>query len=177
MMSKKRSRYILACLVVAHVVLNGAAIALMTTIAPFHPGGELSDVFSWSLFLLAPSQATLLALWVMLGGGRFLWRLLPTVLGVILYLWWFRKADSEWRMIIFGQFCVWGVFLLVARLTGLELVLSAAPRTASRPFQFSIRDLLMWTTALAVVISTLRCLGTEWLRSMPTWWNLWRFRR
>jgi hypothetical protein len=157
-------------LVVAHLVLNVAAIPLIMTDSPL-PSGELSDVFLWALFLLAPSQATLLALWVALGGGRFLWRVVPAVLGVILYLWWFGRANDEWRMIIFGQFCVSGLLLLVARVMGLELVLSSAPRTTSRPFQFSVRDMLMWTTALAVILSLLRCLGRTWLTSMRVWNN------
>ncbi len=163
MPSKNRTRRILAGLVVAHVVLNAVALAAMLT-GPFL-GEHLSHVFLYALFMLGPSQATLLALWVMLGGGRFLWRALPTVLGVILYLWCFERADREWRMITFVQMCIWGVLLLVARFTGLELVRSSLRSSASRPFQFYIRNLLMWTTALAIVLSVLRCLPADWLPS------------
>jgi hypothetical protein len=165
MVSKNRTRWILAGLVVEHVVLNAIAVAVM--MPPVHPGNTLSDVFPYALFMLGPSQATLLAFWVMLGGGRFLWRVLPTVLGVVLYLWWFQRADSEWRMTIIGQVCIWGVLLLIARLAGLELVRSSTLPSASQPFQFSIWDMLMWTTALAIVLSVLRCLPTDWFPSRP----------
>ena len=117
--------------------------------------------------MLGPSQATLVALWVMLGGGRFVWRVLPTVLGVILYLWLFGTADGEWRKIVFGQICTCGVLLLVARLTGLELVQASDLPSDLRPFQFSIWDMLMWTTALAVLLSVLRCLPKDWVPSHP----------
>jgi hypothetical protein len=145
------------------------AIALAVMMSPIHPDGESSDVFLYALFMLGPSQATLVALWAMMGGGKFVWRVLPTVLGVILCLWWFGKADREWREVTFGQFCVWGPLLLVARFTGLELVRSSVQRSALRPFQFYIRDMLMLTTAFAVILSALRCLPTDWFqpRLMP----------
>lgn len=158
MPSKSRTRLILAGLVIAHVVLNGLALGFMRPLGLFPP-------IDYALFMLGPSQATLLALWAVLGGGKFLWRVLPTVLGVILYMWLFRDADGEWRMFIFWQVCLWGTVLLLARVTGLRLVRTSSLPPTSRPFQFSIRDMLLWTTALAVVLSLLRCLPTDWYPS------------
>ncbi|MGA2501975.1 MAG: hypothetical protein ABSH20_29895 [Tepidisphaeraceae bacterium] len=161
---KSRTRYILAGLVIAHILLNGLTLAVMPT--SIGPCNELSDAPMYALIMLGPSQAVLLALWAVLGGGRLLWRVLPAVLGAILYLWWFQRADNEWRTVVLGQICIWGPLLFVARLTGLELVRLSTRRTASRPFQYSIMDMLMWTTALAVVLAVLRALPKDWLTSL-----------
>jgi hypothetical protein len=110
MVSEQRRRGILAGLVVAHVLLNGVALAVM--LGNSGPdGGRLYDLFLYAILMLGPSQATLLAFWAMLGGGKFLWRVLPAVLGVILYLWRFRNAQEVWRVFIFVQFCFAGGLL------------------------------------------------------------------
>ena len=162
MVSQTRRRGILIGLIIAHVLLNGVALAAMLE--------HVSLGWGWlelvlALFMLGPSQATLLAFWAMLGGGKTLWRVLPTVLGMILYLWLFQRAGDEWRVFIFVQFCIWGPLLALARLMGLKIVRSSAPPSSPRPFQFSIWDMLAWTTALAVVFSLLRCLPTGWFSS------------
>ena len=165
MVNQSRKRWILTGLVAVHVVLHGVALPMVMT--PIRRGGNLSDVLLYALFMLGPSQATLLALWAMLGGGRFLWRVLPTTLGMILYMGCFQRTDSEWRIMIFGQMCVWGAIFFAARVAGLRLMQASALPSNPKPFQFSIRDMLMWTTALAVVLSALRCLPTDWFPSRP----------
>jgi hypothetical protein len=159
MVSKTRTHRILGGLVLAHVVLN--AIAQFVMLTRTQPGDALSDVFLlYAIFMLGPSQATLLALWVMLGGGKFLWRALSTAFGVFLYLWCFQRcfqrADSDWLIITFGNLAVMGVLLLLARLAGVEL--TKDPKAARGPSQFTIRDMLMWTTALAIILGALHYL-------------------
>jgi hypothetical protein len=136
--------------------------------AGVHPNGRASDVFLYALFMLGPSQAILFAFWVALGGGKFLWRVVPAVVGLVVYMWCFKTADQEWLITTMVQLGIGVVLLLAGRVTGLELSKASDMPDDSRPFQFYVRDILAWTTALAVVLSALRCMTTDWLfgRSM-----------
>ena len=128
-----------------------------------HRGTWPYEVLVDALFMIGPSQGTLLALWLALGGGKLLWRVVPTALGVVVYYWsWPQNVLDIWLVVVFGLFCFWGVVLLIARVTGLELERNNAFRSDSRRSQFYIRDMLAWMTALAVVLSTMRCLPKIW---------------
>ena len=61
---------------------------------------------------------------------------------------------SGGEAITFGQFAVLGVLLSVARLAGLQLAKDL--KTAHGPAQFTIRDMLGWTTALAIILGAMR---------------------
>jgi hypothetical protein len=156
----KRASRLIAALVVTHVLLH--VVALSVELRRPQLLGEPRDLILYVLFMLGPSQGTLLALWAVLGGGKFLWRVLPTLLGAVAYLWCFESADGEWLGTTFVELGIWGAILMAGRLTGLELARPADSTGISRPFQFSIRDMLAWTTALAVLLSTLRCLPINW---------------
>ena len=157
-MEKSRAKWIVAGLVAGHVVLN--AIALFVMFGRGHPDWTISPtaIIQYALFMLGASQGVLLAFWAILGGGKFFWRVAPTVLGVILYVWCFSKADEEWLITSIGELGIWAGILLVARWTGLRLVRFSESSAASGPFQFYIRDMLVWTTAVAVILSAWRCL-------------------
>ncbi len=161
-MEKARATWIVAGLVAAHVVLHG--VALLAIVGGLWPNYTYSPryIALYSLFTLGPSQGTLLAIWVVLGGGKFLWRALSTALGTILYVWWFSFAHDhssrEWLVTTLATMCVSAASLLLARWTGLRLERSCDSRPASGPFQFYIRDMLLWTTATAIVLSGWRCL-------------------
>jgi hypothetical protein len=166
MTSNTRTRRILAGLVAAHVVLHGVALAVMFT-SPGPPDGMWPYVvLVYALFMLGPSQGTLLALWLTFGRGKFLWRVVPAALGAVVYLWLFKNADPEWLASTFAHTCIWAVLLLVARLTGLELVRSSTVGSDSRRSQFYIRDMLAWMTALAVILSAMKCAPQDWLWPM-----------
>ena len=79
--------------------------------------------------------------------------------------------DIRWYTPIVLLGPVWA-FLLIARLLGLGLVSAPdAPRTL-QPLQFSIADMLLWTTAVAVVSGLLRWLALNWRvisREMVGW--------
>ena len=161
-MEESRARSIVAGFVGAHVVLHGMAVWAISS--GLHPDRTCSpsDIALYSLFMLGPSQGTLLAIWVVLGGGKFLWRALSTALGTILYVWCFSFAHDhssrEWLITTLATMGVSAAFLLPGRWTGLRLARSCDSRPASGPFQFYIRDILLWTTATAVVLSGWRCL-------------------
>jgi hypothetical protein len=144
-------------LVAVHVVLHVIALWVMM-IPGSGPSGRLFDLVLFPLFTLGPSQGTLLALWAVLGGGRFVWRSVPTLLGTIVYLWYFKSANREWLDTTFGELGGWFAILLVGRLAGLQLARTADARHDPRRRQFSIRDMLVWMVAVAVLLSALRCL-------------------
>ena len=116
--------------------------------------------------MLGPSQGTLVALWTVFGGGKFVWRAASVTLGTFLYfclihIFWesvFWTSKEEWFGPSVGEMCLCGVILLLVRLAGLRLVRYSDPRQACGPFQFSIRDMLIWTTAVAVILSAWKCL-------------------
>jgi hypothetical protein len=147
-----RARRLVAALVVIHIVLHALAIWVVGWSASHSRTG-----LSYPFFVLGPSQGALLALWLVLGGGRMMWRVLPTVLGVVAYLWFFGNLDFEWIGCTIGELIVCAAILFVARLTGLEMVRPSDPRPAPRPFQFYLRDMFVWTTALAVFLSAWKC--------------------
>jgi hypothetical protein len=120
----------------------------------------------FALFMLGPSQATLLAILVAFGKGRFLWRVVPTVVGAIVYLY-MRISDPEFQQLTVGQLAVVGVLLLVARVVGVELVRFTDATNVSRRLQFSIRDMLLWMTALAVMLSAAHYVPELTLLSAP----------
>jgi len=157
--STNRTRAILTGLVAVHVGLHVVALSMIYN--GVRPGGPY-DFIAFPFYMLGSSQGALVAIWAMLGRGKFLWRVLPTVLGAIVYLWLFQPADPDWIPLTFGELCVVGLLLAVARVAGLKIVKASTIPRAVGPTQFTIRDLLIWTTALAVVLSVLRCLPANW---------------
>ena len=155
-MEKYRARRIVAVLIAVHVLLHG--IAHSAILRGMAPGLTLSpfDIILYALFMLVPSQGALLAVWIVLGGGRMMWRGLA-FLSAIVYVWCFsaRGIDTyDLLTLMLAELGLCTAILLVARCTGLQLVrLSGRSLTPGR-FQFYIRDMLIWTTALAVALST-----------------------
>jgi len=90
--------------VAAHALLH--VVGLLVMRAPIRRG--LSDVLPMAFLMLGPCQATLLALWTVLGDGTFLWRVLLVVL-VLALQGCFETPDVNWRIITFGQLCVSGM--------------------------------------------------------------------
>ena len=100
------------------------------------------------------------------GPGRGFGRLVGETLG----------GGVQYAMPILLLGPAWG-FLFVVRFLGLGLVPSPdAPRTL-RPLQFTIADMLLWTTAVAMVLGLLRWLALDWswvFRGAADWYN-WTF--
>jgi len=152
-MNTKRANWLVAALVVTHVALHAVALSMLLDWMPAH-----LTLWPPDFLMLGPSQGTLVAFWAVLGGGKVVWRVLAVILGSLLYLACLSKADKEWLTITFVQMSVCAVLLLLFRWAGLRLLRYSDPKMASGPFQFYIRDLFAWTTALAVVLSAWRCL-------------------
>ncbi len=172
--SKLRRRLLVGSVVVVNlafmVVLFYPPVGKDVLVALRPLFGRFLRVFLVGFFL---SQGALAALWAALGGSRALWRDLAVVLGVIAAVWWTCRTGTYFRAYdAIELLCsVWG-FLLVARLLGLGLVSTPdAPRTL-RPLQFTIADMLLWTTAVAVISGLLRWLALDW-SWLPMDWYVW----
>ena len=158
----KRPRYLIAGLVLAHVVAH--AIVVKLDLRASGPPQKAIDVIADVLFVLGPSQASLLAIWVAFGRGRLFLPVLPTVVGAVLYAWYFRHSNDERLWFTINQLAVMTVFLLAARAAGVALVHRRDEPIPSRPLQFSIRDMLGWMTALAVMLGTLHYMPRDWFQ-------------
>ena len=121
---------------------------------------------------ITQSHGSLLAVWVAFGGKGSPWRLVAAVVGAIAWIW--IEYNSEFRsdmpveiIITSAQMVMSSALLLIARLLGLELAdvlrIETAPNVPSgRPWvQFSLRSLLSWTAALAVMLGMLHYLPSE----------------
>lgn len=168
-MEKSRARWLVAGLVAVHFALH------VTTFTLSFPG-DLSlmpaslGTLVYALLILGPSQGVLVAVWAILRGEKPARRALLLILGTATYVAilaqiprGFLVAPSclcrtDWLPITIGEMCVFGPFLMTARLTGLRLVWMARPDSQFRPFQFCIRDILIWTTAVAVLLGSCRYL-------------------
>jgi hypothetical protein len=141
-----------AGLVAAHVAIHAAAFnILLLDVQFFYP----RNLFEWLLIavcVLGPGEGMLLAMWVVLGGGKFVWRASLALLAVV-YLSYFSKLTEEWLIYSLGEAGVWLVLFLAARCTGLQLSQRPDMEGNYRRFQFSIRDMFVWTTTVAVFLS------------------------
>lgn len=152
-------RSLVAGLTAGHAVLHVAALPV--ALGSVDRTGKLSDLYVYAFFMLGPSQSALLALWVVLGGGRAVWRLLAVALGVIAHSIWIENLNREWLSTTLGELAVCGTLLLAARLAGLRLAIPAEPPVVRGRPQFHIRDVLIWTAATALVLGLLRCVPDD----------------
>jgi hypothetical protein len=154
-------RYLIPSLVLVHLLLHALALWMPIRVWQWDP---LSPAASWrgfalgTLCMLGFSQGALLAIWIALGERGTLWRVALAAVGTVVYLACFHDADEAWLAAILYDMEVMVVLLLCARLMGLELTRSGQRSTVRPRFQFFIREILAWTTALAVVLSAGKCL-------------------
>jgi hypothetical protein len=159
LIEKQRAWRIVAGLVVAHVALHAMAWWRMPVgfsssyVSP-------SDFLLYALNMLALAQSTLLVIWAALGGGKSFWRVPVVALVAIIYLWSFSETDGQWLVYALTQMGMSLAVFLAARCSGLQLAWCPGPARVARPFQFTLRDMFVWTTAIAVVLSLWCCVPT-----------------
>jgi hypothetical protein len=166
-----RSHLIIGTLVGLHVVLAVLVLWRFETLVlwRFETAARQRDVgpLDVSLFMLFPSQGSLLGLWTALGGKRMFWRIVITVVGLVACLalcdYYSRSGYRNFGGLVLAL--VWaavttGVSLLLGRLTGLRLSHAGSERGDGElgRFQFSLWQMLTWTTVLAVVLSAIHYL-------------------
>ncbi len=163
--TKQHARLLIGLLVAASVLVD---LVVLTVAGPFFgPAADWPDPAAIGFASLAFSQVSLLAIWLVFGGGAVWWRWVGTMLGVAFWsvLSAIGGAGSDCAATLLAQTSIVAVVALLLRLAGGRL--SALGRSnlgqctgTRKPFQFSIRHMLGWTTALAVTLALLRCLGT-----------------
>ena len=139
------------------------------------------------LFALSMSQASLAAIWSVLGGRSLKWRLMGLVMTTALWsrcvAWIVDPARIDDYACLYGSLLLAQTIailvpLTVARLSGVRVIrldhVNAAGADASGPsrFQFSLREMLSWTTMLAVVLGALRYSVDQHL--FPSYLGDWR---
>jgi hypothetical protein len=161
----KRSNQIIFGLVVAHVLLHFVALQSFTT--PARMTDPRAVFVRYVIFALGASQATLVLAWAALGSGNFAWRVYPAFLGTVVYLCWLPVKDADWLLTTCGPIFAWGPIFLLARILGFKVAEAFDDGEAPARLQFTIRDILAWTTGLAVTLSVLHYLPTTWIPRRP----------
>lgn len=147
----------------------GAAVAAMVA-APGAPGRSL--LLEATIAALMVAQGCLLGAWVAFGGRPAPWRLAGTsvalVLGIIaLKSITYERDVFQVGFLVLAQMLGTSVPLLAARFVGLEVARSlpdGSVPTVYR-FQFSLRGMLEWTAAVAILLGILP-LASEEFREM-----------
>jgi len=128
------------------------------------------DTFSelaWFLtFGLALGQLGLLAAWLVISSTNIVLRVLMVVAGIGLLSIFAEQIDDSPALECSGYFFACTVTvavpLLAARMTGMRLVNthhennSATSEFTLRRWQFSLRNMLLWTTSIAIVLGAMR---------------------
>jgi hypothetical protein len=147
-------------LLLTSAIIDGIAVFIVDQKSPFR--GNF-DLFQMALLALIMSQATLVSIWMALGRAPSSLRMLGAV-GVIMLLSGVPLIVSETYhgrvVLLLGVGGIVAVCLLLARARGLRCIHDLDRETGEaggrKPWQFSIAQLLAWTTALAVVLGLLK---------------------
>ena len=110
-----------------------------------------------------------------LGGGKQLpWRLVVGVALTMAFACGFqsglfgaRFVDRAYLPILVGQVICTAAVLLGMRLAGLRIANADDRTERSGPFQFSLADILNWTTATAVLLAFFKCLPKTAVELVP----------
>lgn len=170
---RMKRRWLLIGLVVAANVLAALVFAL------YEPMGGPETWTYYALAGMQPSHGSLLGFWAALGGKATPWRLVVAVVGVTAWVSVLEKFDAGhgddaaiWGTVLLMQMGLVSVLLMVARFLGVELTdtLASEPAQTSEPagqwVQFTLRALLSWTTALALLLGSLHYLPKPPLREI-----------
>jgi len=179
------SRLLITLLVVATVLVDVVAVSVIASMWGVPPRWPHPGVIV--LFSLSMSQVSLAALWTGLGGRSLYWRVGGLMLSAVLwsrYTAWIIAPEriddyaSLYGSLLLAQTIAVLVPLSAARLRGLKPVREGdadcvEDTTADRSrLQFSLGEMLSWTTTFAVVLGALRC--TVDYRLLPSYLSDWR---
>ncbi len=149
-------RFLIPGLAIVHLWLHANVLWDSEHLAE---GGDMT-LWTW---LLGPCQGALLALWIALGGRRSYLRVILAAAAVGVYLGSLSPIGQHswatgWLALTTGEMALLTAILLVAHWTGLELTSTAPSPSVGPRFQFYLRDIFAWTTALAAVLGAARFL-------------------
>lgn len=179
------SRLLITLLVVATVLVDVVAVSVVASMRGVPPAWPHPGVIV--LFALSMSQVSLAALWTGFGGRSLYWRVGGLMLSAVFwsrYTAWIVAPEriddyaSLYGSLLLAQTIAILVPLSMARLRGLKLVREGDvdcvdETTGDRTrMQFSLREMLSWTTTFAVVLGALRC--TVDYQLLPSYLGDWR---
>jgi hypothetical protein len=168
-----RRRKVIVSLLVIHGAL--AVLSLIVT-GTNSSGGPPWFPIELMVMTLAISQGSLLGIWAALGGPPAPWRLLATAAALVACMWLlpglFVDADVEvWTYVVFTQMVGTSLPLLALRLRGLGIVrpTPSDPEPELQKLQFTLRSLLEWTTALAVLLGMVQMTPEDFREAFTSW--------
>jgi hypothetical protein len=144
-------------------------VALQLAIMNSNGGGNYEGISCLSTAVLA-GQLGMIIVWGVLGSGHLVWRI-PAIFVVLTQLWGFfivllrlkqgppGRAYLDWECLLVIQAVLLVVLCGILRLRGYSLLkVDTEVETASDdkkkiPLQFGIRDVMIWTTSLAVLLA------------------------
>jgi hypothetical protein len=147
-----------------------ALLDLNTLVRVEDHGGLASSVVA--------SQASLLVVWAILGEGLAAWRIAAAMVAATLIIFHASLFDENWSfegmpilqslaVVILAGLCL-AMRRLGVRLRRAEAHHSAIPASSNLAFQFGVKHMLVWMTALAPLLMVLVGLNWEILRQL-TW--------
>lgn len=149
------------------------ALGMMAFLGFNEPMGM--GLLSILLISLMVSQGSLLGIWAALGGPPTPWRFVAVVVGSVLLIWAldtaFPQRDAEiWGYFILVQLIATSLPLIALRFRGLGLTLPGDDLPGEKQrLQFSLRSLLEWTTAVAVLLGMLQMTPENFREPFTTW--------
>lgn len=164
--SGRRRREPIATLLIAHGVL-----ALVTILGMGIGKGNLPEPIFLLFISMAIGQGSLVGIWVAFGGRATPWRLIGGTVGLIGWMWCLdiglpQSEAHYWTYYVLAQTVGTGLPFVALRFCGLGIHRHrpGSPTPKKQGLQFSIRALLEWTTALAVLLGTLPMTPWEFRR-------------
>jgi hypothetical protein len=160
----KSPRFIVCILAVVHLLLAATVVLCrnyeINLFARWYAGSWHSKVFfmgardsSYCMYALTSCQGTLIAIWAALGGKPTPWRAILILVGIVVAAQFSGLYRYEEFIIPIYKMLLLMTFLLVFRLIGLELELPPIELRHARPLQFSIWQLMVWTTVFTIAMS------------------------
>jgi hypothetical protein len=166
----RHARLLITLLVVATLLADVAALSIAASADQGSPP-QWPHAAVLVLFALSMGQVSLAAVWAGFAGRAFQWRMMGLMLIAVLwsrYVAWIvapsRLDDYAclYGSLLLAQVIAVLVTLTIARLSGVRLVHPDGGNVADdgdwspSRFQFSLREMLSWTTVFAVVLGALR---------------------
>jgi hypothetical protein len=158
-------RVLIASVVGLHA--SAAAVCLGLMLSGHRPPGEIGAVVVLAILL---AQGSLLAIWAAFGGRATPWRFAGVVATLAVATLLLKKLTSSsaldpqtWGYFMLANMIGTSAPCLLLRFLGLQVVRPLAQDSGAVPyrFQFSLRSLLEWTAAVAVLCSMLQIMPAD----------------
>ncbi|MCC6124961.1 MAG: hypothetical protein IT426_08365 [Pirellulales bacterium] len=168
----KRPRLIVGILAIVHLLLAAFAFYYLNSRIFYFSHifywltSHTGDWLEYLLLALFPSQGGLISIWAALGRRTPL-RVALACIGIVVCLRIVNGHHSDIRpaMVYLSiQAASMTILLLLFRLTGLAMATTPLESRSPKPFQFTIMQIMTWTATVAVILSALHYLPSDYAR-------------